>query len=75
MLLFGKISASMEAQVGSQEDLAFIYIFIYLLFYLFCHTTNMMKTVKKNRFNNGEDYQKETMKLILSGLLNYCFTR
>ena len=35
MLLFGKISASMEAQVGSQEDLAFIYIFIYLVIILF----------------------------------------
>ena len=53
----------------------FIYLFIQLLFYLFCNTTNMMKTIKKNRFNNGEDYQKETMKLILLGLLSYCFTR
>ena len=35
--------------------------FIYLFIYLFCHTTNIMKTIK-NRKNRDP---KETMKLIL----------
>ena len=32
-----------------------------LFIYLFCHTTNVMKTIKnrKNRFNNGEDTQRK----------------
>ena len=36
MLLFGNISASMEAQVGSQDDLVFIYLVI-ILFILIHH--------------------------------------
>ena len=32
---------------------------VYFFIYLFCHTTNIMRTIKKSRFNNGEETQSK----------------
>ena len=48
---------------GAYFKLYTIHYFLFYFIYLFCHTTNIMKTVKeknrKNGFNNGEETQRK----------------
>lgn len=47
---------------------------VFIFYLIFCHTTNMMKTKKnrKNRFNNGEETQREVRNYYLHRITLSC---